>query len=229
MCLPKNIHYCWFGRKPLPKLALKCINSWRKFLPEFQITEWNEDNFDVNIIPYTAEAYKRGKFAFVSDFARFWILYNQGGLYFDTDVEIIKSMDDIIENGPFIGIENDNQRIYIAPGLGMGAYSKMIFYKEIISIYEKYNPQDLIEPLLIKETTDLFVSKGFKLIDKIQKIDDITIYPNEYFNPKDDYTGKIHITDNTRAIHHFAKSWVENYGPLRNSLTQFYHRLLLRF
>ena len=103
--IPKIIHYCWFGRNPLPESAQKCIASWKKFLPDYEIKEWNEDNFDVNIIPYTKEAYEAKKYAFVSDYARFWILYKYGGLYFDTDVEVIKPMDDIIERGPFMGIE----------------------------------------------------------------------------------------------------------------------------
>lgn len=99
--ITKVIHYCWFGRNPLPESALKCIASWRKFFPDHEIKEWNEENFDVNIIPYTRDAYQAGKYAFVSDYARFKILYEYGGLYFDTDVEIIKPMADIIETGPF--------------------------------------------------------------------------------------------------------------------------------
>ena len=102
--IPKTIHYCWFGKKPLPPLAKKCIVSWKKFFPDYEIIEWNEDNFDVNQIPYTAEAYKHKKYAFVSDYARFKILYEHGGLYFDTDVEIIKPMNDIISQGNFMGL-----------------------------------------------------------------------------------------------------------------------------
>ena len=121
--IPKVIHYCWFGRNPLPSLAIKCIESWRKYLPDYEIKEWNEDNFDVNIIPYTQEAYQVGKYAFVSDYARFWILYKYGGLYFDTDVEVIKPMDDIIARGPFMGCEkdvSDTSVASVAPGLGLG-------------------------------------------------------------------------------------------------------------
>lgn len=105
--IPKIIHYCWFGRGPLPELAQKCIASWKKYLPDYEIKEWNEDNFDVNIIPYTAEAYQAKKYAFVSDYARFWILYQYGGIYFDTDVEVIRPMDDIISKGNFMGFETD--------------------------------------------------------------------------------------------------------------------------
>ena len=105
--IPKIIHYCWFGRNPLPELAQKCIASWKKYLPDYEIKEWNEDNFDVNIIPYTAEAYAAKKYAFVSDYARFWILYKYGGIYFDTDVEVIRPIDDIIAKGNFMGCETD--------------------------------------------------------------------------------------------------------------------------
>ena len=125
--IPKVIHYCWFGHNPLPESAVKCINSWRKFMPDYEIKEWNEDNFDVNAIPYTAEAYQMKKYAFVSDYARFWILYQYGGLYFDTDVELIKPIDDIVEKGPFMGIEETCKIIpvnlvgypLVNPGLGI--------------------------------------------------------------------------------------------------------------
>ena len=116
--IPKIIHYCWFGGNPLPESAKKCIASWRKFLPDYQIKEWNEDNFDVNSIPYTQEAYEAKKYAFVSDYARFWILYKYGGLYFDTDVEVIKSFKELLENEAFAAFETEK---YIAPGLVLWA------------------------------------------------------------------------------------------------------------
>lgn len=125
--IPKIIHYCWFGRNPLPELAQKCIASWKKYLPDYEIKEWNEDNFDVNIIPYTAEAYAQKKYAFVSDYARFWILHKYGGIYFDTDVEVIRPIDDIIARGNFMGFETDPNPAKgdasegsVAPGLGLG-------------------------------------------------------------------------------------------------------------
>ena len=96
--MEKVIHYCWFGGKPLPRSAEKCIASWKKFLPVYEIRRWDESNFDVNAIPYTREAYAAGKYAFVSDYARFWILFHHGGVYFDTDVEIVSQMYDILES-----------------------------------------------------------------------------------------------------------------------------------
>ena len=134
--IPKIIHYCWFGRNPRPASAKKCIASWRKYLPDYEIKEWNEDNFDVNIIPYTQQAYEMKKYAFVSDYARFWILYHYGGLYFDTDVEVIKSFDDIVDKGAFMGLEIDgtkkDTKIAIAPGLGLGAETGMSIYYQIL-------------------------------------------------------------------------------------------------
>ena len=135
--IPKKIHYCWFGRNPLPPLALKCIESWKRYLPDYEIKEWNEDNFDVNMIPYTKEAYEAKKYAFVSDYARYWILYQYGGLYFDTDVEIIKNMDDIIARGPFMGCENEANLGATSTelGLGLGCNPGLLFYKEMLDLY----------------------------------------------------------------------------------------------
>ena len=121
--IPKIIHYCWFGHNPLPELAKKCIASWKNYFPDYEIKEWNESNFDVNAIPYTEEAYKQKKYAFVSDYARFWILYHYGGLYFDTDVEVIKPMNEIIERGPFMGCENtakNRNKVVDSSGLELG-------------------------------------------------------------------------------------------------------------
>ena len=140
--IPKIIHYCWFGRNTLSPLAIKCIESWKKYFPDYEIKEWNEANFDVNIIPYTQEAYEAKKYAFVSDYARFWILYHYGGLYFDTDVEIIRSMNVIIEKGSFMGCENNDkegknlfQKLGVNPGLGMGSIPYHPFYKEMLDLY----------------------------------------------------------------------------------------------
>ena len=138
--IPKIIHYCWFGRTEKPKEVLEYIETWKQNLPDFEIREWNEDNFDVNIIPYTQEAYEAKKYAFVSDYARFWILYHHGGLYFDTDVEVIKDMDDIIARGSFMGREAGafmmDSGNAVAPGLGIGVVSGLSLYKRLLEKYE---------------------------------------------------------------------------------------------
>lgn len=136
--IPKIIHYCWFGGKEKPESAQKCIKSWKKFFPDYEIKEWNESNFDVNMIPYTKAAYEAKKYAFVSDFARFWVLYHHGGVYFDTDVEVIRNMDDLLAKGNFMGCEVDSIENYsVAPGLGLAVEPQHSLYKEIIEEYLK--------------------------------------------------------------------------------------------
>jgi len=229
--IPKIIHYCWFGRNPLPESAKKCINSWRKYLPDYEIKEWNEDNFDVNIIPYTKEAYEAKKYAFVSDYARFWILYKYGGLYFDTDVEVIKPMDDIIKRGPFMGIEvssSNGSYPLVNPGLGIGAEISMIFYKEML---EKYGTIHFILPdgslrqnTIVEYTTNMLKKHSLQPSNGTQFIQDIWIYPKDYFNPFDDLTGKLDITENTRSIHWYSKTWIPQ-NPLRQWLSRMSHRV----
>ena len=231
--IPKKIHYCWFGRNTLPESALKCIASWRKFFPDYEIIEWNEDNFDVNMIPYTAQAYKAKKYAFVSDYARFKILYEQGGLYFDTDVEVIKSMIDIVERGPFMGFEinpgTDRKYGSVNPGVGIGAVKGLDLYKSILDYYAQlsflrpdgsYNTTDAV----VNITTRELVKSQLKNISGIQEVSGITIYPADYFNPFNDVTGRLNKTPNTRTIHWFTKTWM-NVSPWRQWLSRFVHRV----
>ena len=232
--IPKTINYCWFGGNPLPKSALKCIDSWRKYFPEYEIKEWNETNFDVNRISYTHQAYERKKYAFVSDYARFWILYNYGGLYFDTDVEVIKPMDDIIEKGPFMGVEvpaDEQMRVHplVNPGLGLGAEPKMTFYKEVLDYYDVLQFVDekgvIIPGTVVVHNTNVLKENGLMPINDIQEVAGITIYPKDYFNPLDDATGRLKKTDNTRTIHWYDKTWVDNYGPVRKWSARVFHRV----
>lgn len=225
--IPKTIHYCWFGGKELPRSARKCISSWRKFFPDHEIKLWNETNFDVNAIAYTGEAYERKKYAFVSDYARFLVIYNHGGIYFDTDVEVIRPFDDILERGAFMGMEQFHG---VAPGLGIGAEAGHGFYREILSYYETMHyvnsSGEPFEGTVVKHTTELLQRRGLVLQDRFQTVAGINIYPNDYFNPLDDATGRIAITDNTRSIHRYSKTWIDNYSPLRNWLTRRLHRLV---
>lgn len=220
--IPKIIHYCWFGKKPLPPLAVKCLESWKKYFPDYEIKRWDEDNFDVNIIPYTKEAYDASKYAFVSDYARFWILYRYGGLYFDTDVEVIKPMDDIIAHGSFMGCETMPDKlttISVAPGLGLGAIPELNLYKEILDVYNKLHfigkDGSYNQKTVVSYTTEILFNHGLKNSKDIQKCADVWVYPIDYFCPISVKDGKLRITDNTRSIHHYSQSWqspVRKYG-----------------
>lgn len=238
--IPKTIHYCWFGRKPLPPLAEKCIASWKKYLPDYEIIEWNEDNFDINGIPYTKEAYQAGKYAFVSDYARFWILYHYGGLYFDTDVEVIKSIDDIISKGPFMGREilQHESGDDINPGLGIGAAPEMEIFKEVLNVYKTkrfYNNDSTLNLTTVVTVTTKILSTHEKhqLDNNVIQIGGINIYPTEYFCPKNYYTGEMMITSNTVAIHHYDASWKSNKDKLKrkiiNILGERLTRIIVKF
>ena len=235
--IPKIIHYCWFGRNPLPPLAIKCIESWRKYLPDYEIKEWNEDNFDVNIIPYTAEAYAQKKYAFVSDYARFWILYKYGGIYFDTDVEVIRPLDDIIARGGFMGFETDYEEgstpheISTNPGLGLGVAPGLGLIKKMLDFYEiqhfknEQNTRKQITVVYI--ATKILEENGLKQAPGIQEVQGVRIYPSEYFCPINVTTGKLHITKNTRSIHHYAASWVSSSFSLKVKIKRFLPERLL--
>lgn len=229
MKIPKVIHYCWFGRNSLPPLAIKCIESWKKYLPDYEIKEWNEDNFDVNIIPYTQEAYQAKKYAFVSDYARFWILYKYGGIYFDTDVEVIKPLDDIIARGSFMGCEKDGATgggtPAVAPGLGLGVNPGLGLYKEILDMYSVLHfvlsDGSLNLKTVVQYTTEILCKHGLKDMNRIQEVAGVWIYPKEYFCPLDS-TLTMRMTGNTRSIHHFDSSWL----PKRKRVIKRIKRLL---
>lgn len=214
--IPKIIHYCWFGGNPMPELAHKCISSWKKYLPDYEIKEWNEDNFDVNIIPYTAEAYNARKYAFVSDYARFWILYKYGGVYFDTDVEVIRPISVILNNGAFMGCECDGMSkvspITVAPGLGLGVESGNKVYKKMLDLYSGLSflqmDGSLNQKTVVQYMTEVLLEEGLKNVQGIQIVSGINIYPSEYFCPIDPATEELAITKNTYTIHHFSGSWL---------------------
>lgn len=247
--IPKIIHYCWFGGNPLPESAKKCIASWRKFLPDYEIWQWSEgplnENehehekdlfdkilpFDVNSIPYTQQAYEAKKYAFVSDYARFWILYKYGGLYFDTDVEIIKPLDDIIERGPFMGIEvraKEGEYPQVAPGLGLGVTPGHELYQVLLDKYAslRFLNEDgsLNQKTIVKYNTEVLQEQGLQASNDLQEVVGVWIYPADYFNPLDSLTGKLKLTDNTRSIHWYMNSWSDS-SAFRQWLSRMSHRL----
>lgn len=230
--IPKIIHYCWFGRNPLPESAKRYIASWRKFFPDYEIKQWNEDNFNVNIIPYTKEAYECKKYAFVSDYARLWILYYYGGLYFDTDVEVVAPMDDIIARGPFMGIETPAKQSVsmpnVAPGLGLGVNPGLGLYKQLLDYYDKLHFLGVDgkpnEGTIVTHTTKILMENGLQPSNDIQEVAGIWIYPVDYFNPFNDLTGKLERTVNTRSIHWYSKTWMSQSQIRKNKITRLLHR-----
>ena len=221
--IPKVIHYCWFGGQSLPQSAERCIKSWQTFLPDYEIKRWDESNFDVNRIPYTRKAYKAGKYAFVSDYARFWVIYNYGGLYFDTDVEVVKSLDDIIRTGPFMGVEQiGREKIAVNPGLGFGAFAGMSALKDLLVMYEEMSfindHAELSKNNIVEIATRYLIKGGLQNTQQIQMCSGFTIYPVDYFCPIDYNTRELCITNNTRTIHHFAESWVPRSTRFKNAL-----------
>ena len=208
-CIPRIIHYCWFGGNPLPELAQKCIESWKKYCPDYEIKRWDETNFDLDCCDYVREAYQEKKWAFVSDYARFKILYENGGVYFDTDVELIKPVDDIIKTGAFMGLEKSSE-VCVATGLGLAANIGLPLFEEILDSYHcshfKKNENGSYETVVTR-VTNIILKHGDICPNKISEVAGITIYPSEYFCPLDFDTGEITITNNTRSIHHYTASW----------------------
>ena len=209
--IPKVIHYCWFGRNPLPPLAIKCIESWKQYLPDYEIKEWNEDNFDLNMYPYVREAYDNRKFAFVTDVVRLYALYYEGGIYMDTDVEVLRSLDPFLHHHAFSGFENDKDvptGIMASEKGGKWAKDNLDYYNNRHFI----NPDgsfDLTTNVIT--ITNYMLPLGLKQNNTYQDFPNlITFYPKDYFCPKSYKDGKIYLTDNTVTIHHFAGSWQNN-------------------
>ncbi len=219
----KTIHYCWFGRNPKPALIKKCIESWKKYCPDYEIIEWNEDNFDVNCCDYVREAYEAKKWAFVSDYCRFFVLYHQGGIYLDTDVELLKSLDNL--GGSFVGFETKKE---VNSGLIRGAEKGDKICKLMLDSYHTdhfRNKNGMLNLMTVcTRETEILCQFGLQKNNQLQSIQDTVIYPTEYFNPTDRETGKIHITNSTVSIHHYAGSWESKTSMLRGKVYRFINR-----
>ena len=224
--IPRIIHYCWFGGNPLPKSAQRCIASWRKFMPDCEIHEWNEQNFDVNAHPYTRAAYAAGKYAFVSDFARYKILEEWGGIYFDTDVEMVASIDDLLKLGAFMGLE-DAQPPTVSSGLVMAVEAHHPILQEMLDFYDAQAKDDstamLDTGIVVSGMTEIFIRHGFVRENRYQEVAGVALYPSEYFDPMDNATGRIKQTPNTRTIHRYDRTWSAQ-KPLYIWLSRLWHR-----
>lgn len=215
--IPKILHYCWFGGGELSPLMANCVESWKRYMPDYKIIKWDESNFDVTINSYVKEAYECKKYAFVSDYARMKILYEHGGIYLDTDVELIKSLSQLVEKGPFMGCEKDaSAGLGVAPGLGMAAYPGMAILKEYINLYDSIhyliNGQENTQNI-VHYSMDILKNHGLKFVDDIQVImGDLQILPKKYLCPKDYDSGELYITPETYSIHHYSYSWADKHS-----------------
>lgn len=225
--IPKTIHYCWFGGKELPEKVKYYISTWKKYCPDYKIIEWNESNFDIHQNLYCKEAYAAKKWAFVSDYARLKILYDYGGIYMDTDVEVCKNLNEFLQYDAFSGYESYNK----IPTGTIGAVKHNNWIKYLLSYYEtakflkdngEYNLITNVE-VITKMTIEKY---GLKLNNRLQLFDNNVIYPFEVFCAKDFHTGNIFKSHDTVTIHHFSGSWLskkeKNKLLLRKILINFF-------
>lgn len=220
MSIPKVIHYCWFGKNEKSELIKKCMESWQRVLPDYKIIEWNEDNFDVKENQYTREAYENRKWAFVSDYVRLYVLYNYGGLYFDTDVEILKPLDVFLKHEFFTGFESKDSPMTAV----MGAKKGNVLIKEFLDDYservfvKKNGDFDLTPNTQV--ITKMMSEKGLKRNGRKQWIinEGFVIYPQIYFCPNCLSMIWDRPSSKSYSIHHFDGSWVDNNSKYNNQL-----------
>ena len=225
--IPKIIHYCWFGRGEKPELAKKCIASWRKSCPDFEIREWNEGNCDYLSIPFMAEAYAAKKYAFVSDVMRLIVLEQYGGVYFDTDVEVLRDITPLLNDEGFIGFENDR---YVNSGQAMAMVAHQPVVQVMIEEYKKLHfvkPDGSITPVGCPHlNTDVLERFGLERNGQEQVVAGIHVYPADWFNPLDSTTGKLNKTPNTYSIHWYSMSWLPKRVRLKAKLGRILRRVL---
>ena len=208
MAIPKVIHYCWFGGNPKPKLAEKCIKSWKKYCPDYEIVEWNEGNFDLSDVPaYVQQAMEAGRWAFVTDYVRLRTLTEQGGVYMDTDVELVKPLDPYLHHQAFAGFEHPER---VQTGL-LACEKEFPLFREFLQHYDTARfllPDGTVDTTTnVQVLTDLCLGKGLVCNDRLQTVADLTIYPREVFCPVDFDTKVLKKTRKTVAIHWFSGSW----------------------
>lgn len=218
--IPKIIHYCWFGPNKKPEIVKRCIDSWKKFMPDYEIKEWNETNVPIEEHKFMRDAYKLKKWAFVSDYARYWVLQQYGGFFLDTDVEVLKSFDVFVSNKLMFGFAKHVKKnvLFVNPGLVIGVERGNNVIGEIIKRYNNVNfiTEDgtantrLSSPRML--TKFLLETKSLRIKDELQHLEgNITIYPTCYFdpiNPRKLFGNKLELSNETYAIHHGTASWV---------------------
>lgn len=226
--IPPVIHYCWFGKGNIPDNFKRCIESWHKFCPRYKIIEWNEENCNLEENKFAFEAYKAKKYGFVPDYFRLKIIYENGGIYLDTDVEVLKNLDDLRRESSFCGLERPG---VVAFGLGFGAQKHNPIILQMLQRYQTLQfstdseeQKKIVSPPL--QTKDL-IELGMRPGNHWQQIKEMTIFPIEVLSPKHFVTGETEITEYSYAIHHFAASWVSEKQKLGITSKQVFAQELL--
>ena len=225
--IPKIIHYCWFGKGEKPDSAKKCIASWRKFCPDFEIREWNEDNCDHLAMPFMAEAYAAKKYAFVSDVMRLIVLEQYGGVYFDTDVEVVRDISPLLDDEGFIGFENDQ---FVNSGQVMAAVPHHPVVQAMIEEYKKLhflNADGTTNAVGCPHlNTDVMERFGLVRNGQEQVVAGMHVYPADWFNPLDSTTGRLNKTENTYSVHWYSMSWLPKHVQLKTKLGRLVRRIV---
>ena len=239
--IPKIIHYCWFGRGEKPKLAKKCIASWKKYCPDYELIEWNEDNFDINLNSYTKWCYENRKYAFLSDYVRLWVVNQNGGVYFDTDVEVIRNIDFLLDDQAFFGFETGDADVAnpknaetnsgvafgsIASGLSFGSIASGLALQAMLDEYESLLDGKHGVVMCPKLNTQALEKIGLKRDGSYQEFSWGTVYPKEYFNPYESTTGRLNKTKNTVSIHWYMGSCLTIKQKIRSTISKPLHRIL---
>lgn len=220
--IPKIIHYCWFGGNPKPKMAEKCIESWKKYCPDWQIIEWNEQNFDVNRNGYTKMCIEQRKFAFLSDYVRLFVVAEHGGVYFDTDVEVIRNLNPLLENEAFFGFETPE---FVASGLGFGSVAHGTAIEAMLREYDILLDGTKGVIGCPRLNTAALEKLGLVRDGSMQTVAGAKILPIEYLNPYESNTGRLNKTRNTYSIHWYSASWMSWKKRLRAAITKPFHRI----
>ncbi len=222
--IPKRIHFCWFGGKEKPKKIRACIDSWYRFCPDYEILEWSEENFDVQKYSFSKYCHAQEKWAFLSDMARLAVVYEHGGFYFDTDVELIRPIEELRNLPAFFGFENSTM---VNTGQGFGAEAGNPVVHEMLLPYLNFiGKADEIGTLVPcpRVNTEVLLRLGLVQNGQRQNVPGAEIFPVEYFNPYDDPTGVLSITDHTYSIHWYGKSWLSRTAVFRSKITRIFHR-----
>ena len=228
--IPKIIHYCWFGGNEKPEKAQTCIASWKRFAPDYEIREWNEGNFSLEGCPkYVRDAYDAQKYAFVTDYVRLKVLYDHGGFYMDTDVELLCPLDVFLNDRAVIGFENDefvNSGQMLAAEKGHPIMVEMMARYEGIDFFRSDGSMFLLGCPHVN--TEVLEAHGLGKNGREQIVADVHVYPADWFNPLDSATGELRKTENTVSIHWYSMSWIPKWKRMRVKIMRFVRRILKR-